>query len=201
MGKKKKKRRNFCNRPNSRPAKWREWEKQTTGPRFAPRGRWFSLCVFGVTHCDIVTGNREVLQQKPIYVSQLHPNDPHKIIRLTAGRSEFSRLTSMCSHPIDTGGINAAFYVTQHMNSLSADSVWFGPRDQNKKAKKKSVRNNENWHEKKGRSEWFHLKWEHRSASRFDTVPAALRAKSVLLMWRDNCFANGDRAMRFACFR
>lgn len=71
MGKKKKKRRNFCNRPNSRPAKWREWEKQTTGPRFAPRGRWFSLCVFGVTHCDIVTGNRVVLQQKPIYVSQL----------------------------------------------------------------------------------------------------------------------------------
>lgn len=71
MGKKKKKRRNFCNRPNSRPAKWRKWEKQTTGPRFAPRGRWFSLCVFGVTHCDIVTGNREVLQQKPIYVSQL----------------------------------------------------------------------------------------------------------------------------------
>lgn len=137
MGKKKKKRRNFCNRPNSRPAKWRKWEKQTTGPRFAPRGRWFSLCVFGVTHCDIVTGNREVLQQKPIYVSQLHPNDPHKIIRLTAGRSEFSRLASMCSHPIDTGGINAAFYVTQHMNSLSADSVWFGPRDQNKKAKKK----------------------------------------------------------------
>lgn len=71
MGKKKKKRRNFCNRPNSRPAKWRKWEKQTTGPRFAPRGRWFSLCVFGVTHCDIVTGNRVVLQQKPIYVSQL----------------------------------------------------------------------------------------------------------------------------------
>lgn len=71
MGKKKKKRRNFCNRPNSRPAKWRKWEKQTTGPRFTPRGRWFSLCVFGVTHCDIVTGNRVVLQQKPIYVSQL----------------------------------------------------------------------------------------------------------------------------------
>ena len=115
---------------------------------------------------------------------------------------KFFYFVLMYFHPVDTGWINAAFYTTQHMNSHQCrECLVHKIKIRKQKKKKKSVRKNEKWHEKKGRSERFHLKREHRSASHFDTVPTVLREKSVLLMWRDNCFANGDRAMRFACFR
>lgn len=51
--------------------------------------------------------------------------------------------------------------------------------------------------EKEWRDEWCHLKWEHISLALTQFPPCC--RKACLLMWRGNCFANGDRAMRFAC--